>query len=452
MAFELRRTILVIHSEPDIGQMTAEGLEDDFIQVFSVPTVADGLAFLSRQTADVVLLALEAAVGDGREQVQDITQICGGAGIVLITGGHGFDRVYPLITAGATDFMAGDVTSDYLTWKIRQALRQQDLDRLAQAQARLHERGEREATLIGVDGGLADSQYLVDFASRNDVPVLITGEPGTGKQHTARTIHYLGRNRSAAFVTLDLVAQEMERLETDLFGWERGAVEGLFTAGRGLIELVEGGTLLLQEVGALPLDLQKRLVEVLDTGQMQRMGGGPHRLVDFRLVATSNLDLERLAAEGLFLEDLYQRLNVVRLHLPPLRDRRLDIPLLCAHFLRIMAPGYDLKLPETEIRYLTGYHWPGNIKELRNVLERSVILRKGTFLEPSQFLVGGGPRREPALDSTVMDDAMLPTLEEVEKRHIRFALKRLGGNQTRVAKALGISRSTLNRKIRQYGL
>lgn len=452
MAFELRKTILVIHSEPDFGQMTAEGLEDDFIQVFSVPTVADGLAFLTRQAADVVLMDLGAAVGDGREQIQDITQICGGAGIVLIAGDHGFDRVYPLIIAGATDFMPGVVTSDYLTWKIRQALRRQDLDRLSQAQSRLHDQGEREAALVGVDGGLADFQFLVDFASRNDVPVLITGEPGTGKRHTARTIHYLGRNRGAAFVTLDLVAQDMERLETDLFGWERGAIDGRFTAGRGLIELVEGGTLLLQEIGALPLDLQRRLVSVLDTGQLRRVGDGPNRLVDFRLVATSNLDLERLATEGLFQEELFQRLNVVRLHLPPLRERRLDIPLLCAYFLRTMAPGYDLKLPETEIRYLTEYHWPGNVKELRNVLERSVILRKGTFLEPSQFLVGGGPRREPALDSTVFDDAMLPTLEDVERRHIQFALKRLDGNQTRVARALGISRSTLNRKIRQYGL
>jgi transcriptional regulator with PAS, ATPase and Fis domain len=311
---------------------------------------------------------------------------------------------------------------------------------------------ESEGTvLVSGNGGFAEILKLIDVAASADAPVLITGETGTGKSVVAKSIHYQGLSHKKVFICINCAALPENLIEAELFGCEKGAFTGAVAARKGIFELAEGGTLFLDEIGAMPLHLQSKLLGVLEDKKIRRIGGESMKSIDVRIIAASNTNLENAIEQGNFREDLFYRLSVLRIHIPPLRDRREDIPELCGHFIRAMAHGRHVNLPDSELERLLAYEWPGNVRELRNVLERSFILHKGSKLKPSKFLNGGlKPSSTTAIPSPGGNGNS--SLEEVERRHIRYMLDTCSGNYTRTARALGISLSTLKRKVRRYGL
>ena len=254
----------------------------------------------------------------------------------------------------------------------------------------------------------------------------------------------------APFISINCAALPENLIEAELFGYEKGAFTSAVARKRGIFEMAEGGTLFLDEIGEMPLHLQTKLLSVIEDKQVRRLGGESTRPVNVRIIAATGVDLENCLGKT-FRKDLYYRLSVIRIHIPALRERRECIPILCDHLLRQLPGSREIKINDDELSKLKAYDWPGNVRELKNILERAVILQSGPEIRPSELIRETGVRRGPVPVASVSDDPIM-TLEEMEKNHIRRVLAGLSGNITRTAKALGISLSTLKRKIRNYGL
>ncbi|MGD8388876.1 MAG: sigma 54-interacting transcriptional regulator, partial [Desulfobacteraceae bacterium] len=257
--------------------------------------------------------------------------------------------------------------------------------------------------------------------------------------------------RRNEFISINCAAIPENLIEAELFGFEKGAFTGAVSAKKGLFEIAEGGTLFLDEIGTLPLSLQSKLLGVLDEKNLRRLGGKSVRPIQARIIAATNMDIEGAVKTGEFREDLYYRINVIRIHIPPLRERLEDIPDLCRFFVSRFTANHHVAIPDSEIARLMEYHWPGNVRELCNVVERSIILRQGPALRPCELL-----RRDSHNVSYAVhredDSKEILSLNELEKGHICHALDVFSGNHTQAAKALGISRSTLKRKIKSYDI
>jgi len=317
---------------------------------------------------------------------------------------------------------------------------------------------------------------LVSKVARSDSTVLLTGESGTGKELVARALHLQSRRASGPFVPVNVGALPESLIESELFGYARGAFTGATTDRPGLIEAAEGGTLFLDEIGDMPMPSQVRLLRTLEGNEVRRLGETTSRLVDVRVIAATHRDLQRMAAQGRFREDLYYRLNVVHIELPPLRERREDIGLLASYFLDRIArrEGRALRFSPAAAALLERYDYPGNVRELENAVEHAFAVAEGNVILPDDL---PGPVRAPRLLTQSRHDgnseasdarASAPaaaagaapeasprdgwTIAEVEKEHIQRVLERHRGNATAAAKQLGISRTTLWRKLRLYGL
>jgi transcriptional regulator with PAS, ATPase and Fis domain len=293
--------------------------------------------------------------------------------------------------------------------------------------------------------------------------VLLTGETGTGKNLIARAIHYQSPLRTAPFISINCAAIPEHLIEAELFGHEKGAFTGAVTAKKGIFELAEGGTLLLDELGEMPLHLQTKLLGVLDDKQVRRLGSESTRPVEVRVITSTNSDLEKSLGKT-FRHDLFYRISVIRISLPPLRERRADIPELCRYLLKKLNNGLDVEISDAELGRLQEYSWPGNVRELRNILERTLILHRGSELRPSELLdkgihsavVSAHNNHAVTIAATFQDlpsaDPTVVTLDEMEKEHIRRTLATFSGNITKTSKALGISITTLKRKKKIYQL
>jgi len=279
--------------------------------------------------------------------------------------------------------------------------------------------------------------------------VLITGETGTGKNVIARSIHYEGAKRAAPFISVNCAALPETLIEAELFGAERGAYTGAVTARKGTFEIADGGTLLLDEIGELPVALQAKLLGVLEDAQIKRIGAERPRPINVRVLAATNADPVTAIEAGAFRRDLFYRLSVIQIHVPPLRERPTDVPLLCHHFFSQLRPGRRVELADGELQRLMAYGWPGNVRELRNVCERCVIVQDGDILRPSALL--GAAATTVAAGPVARMTSAASTLSELEREHITRVVADHDFNQTRAAAVLGISLSTLRRKLREYG-
>ncbi len=279
--------------------------------------------------------------------------------------------------------------------------------------------------------------------------MLITGETGTGKTLVAKAIHYKGRALKAPFISINCASLPENLIEAELFGYEKGAFTGAVAARKGLFEMAEGGTLFLDEIGEMPIHLQAKLLSAIEEKNLRRLGSESVRPVNVRIIAATGINLEDFLGQT-FRKDLYYRLSVIRMHIPPLRERRADIPMLCKHLLKALADGHEVELSDAELANLSSYDWPGNVRELKNILERAYLLQRGSEFRPSELL--GQTTRKTALLALATEnadpDAPILPLDEVEMRHIQFVLGRCSGNYTQTAKALGISLSTLKRKLK----
>jgi DNA-binding NtrC family response regulator len=307
--------------------------------------------------------------------------------------------------------------------------------------------------MIGESPAMKELRQTIDKVAASDATVLITGDSGTGKELVARALHFAGRRASRPFVPVNCGALVGTLLDSELFGHVRGAFTGADTAKRGLFLAADGGTLFLDEIGELPLDLEPKLLRALQDGEIRPIGGTNSIRVDARVIAATNRALDEAIKAGTFREDLFYRLAVITIEVPPLRNRPGDIPLLAHHFAEqaaLRAERGRLELTDAAIAYLTAQPWPGNVRELENSIERAVILATGDVLDVDD--VTQGRPAEPAPGLTTFAGDHVPTLDELERTHILRVLELCENQKTKAASMLGINRTTLWKKLRQYGI
>ena len=446
-----KRTLLIIDDDRNLCNSVSSFLSNPVTEVLVANTGAEGLNICSRRKVDVVFLDQRLPDTKGIDLCTSILASNDRPKIIFITAYPDIQYAVNAIKLGAHDYLSKPFEIEELKLALDQALRVLDLERVEQVQRYKYNIKNKETVLIGGNQGLREVQSLVDLAAVNDSSVLITGETGTGKSLVAKSIHYRGHVKNAAFISHNCAALPENLIEAELFGYEKGAFTGASADKKGIFEMAEGGTLFLDEIAELPSHLQSKLLGVLDDKKIKKLGGQSVKSVNARIIAATNSDIDKAIIKKRFREDLYYRLSVIRIHIPPLRERPEDIPELCRHFVRKFRPAHEIRLPNDEIARLAEYHWPGNVRELRNIIERAIILRKNFNIDPSRLL------REPAVAATSytpssLDGERLVTLKELEKNYIKYALKKDSGNHTRMARDLGISRSTLIRKLKTYRL
>jgi DNA-binding NtrC family response regulator len=309
--------------------------------------------------------------------------------------------------------------------------------------------------IIGNDPSMKQLAELIDRVAPSSAAVAVFGESGTGKELVARAVHDGSTRSSAAFIPVNCAAISKELIESELFGHEKGAFTGAATARKGAFEEADGGTIFLDEIGELPLDLQAKLLRALESGEIKRVGASRPITVDVRIVAATNRDLLAASREGKFREDLYYRLCVIPLHLPPLRSRRADIVPIAEHFLRAFAPrGQAVKMTDAAAEALAGHAWPGNVRELRNVMHRALLLRKGSHIDAGDLAFDSRVDKATGLDLAEFQPGLTleQMLQRAERQFVEAALKRFNNNRERVAKELGVARSTLFKRLKDWGL
>lgn len=446
---KLKRTILIVDDDRTFCESVTDFLASADLEVLSARTGAECLDVCTRLKVDVVLLDQKLPDREGHELCPPILRCNEQTKIIFTTAYPSFDNAVKAVRAGAYDYLSKPFELQELEIAVKRVLRVLDLERLEQFQNFRNDRETEETVLIGGHRGLGEIRKMVELASCADAPVLITGETGSGKNVVARSIHFWGPMRKSPFISVNCSAIPENLIEAELFGCAKGAYTGAVSDKKGIFEMADGGTLFLDEIGEMPMHLQSKLLGVLEDKQIKRLGEDSIRRVDVRVIAATSLDLEDAITRNKFRKDLYYRLSVIKMHIPPLRERRGDIPELCAFLMRQIGRGRRVELPELELQRLMKYDWPGNVRELRNILERAVILQKGPDVRPSCLLADVREVPEPVKETEGRASA---TLDGVEEAHIKNVLQLNSGNFARTARALGISLTTLKRKLRKYRL
>lgn len=444
--------ILIIEDDTTIRVTLRDVLQRQGYQVDLAEDGAGGLEYFRKRAYGLTLLDLHLPDMHGIEVLKAIRESDQEAMVVVMTAFPEVRTAVDCVKAGAYDYLNKPFELDDVKEIIRRALETRSL-RLEVELLRM--RAEPPATLEGMIGSSPAFKSLVEvtrrIAAATRVPVLIRGESGTGKERVAQAIHNLSPRAGGPWVTLNCSALTEGLLESEMFGHEKGAFTDAKTAKRGLLELADGGTLFLDEIGDLSLTLQPKLLRALETQTFRRVGGQKELQVDVRFVSATNRDLAGMVKAGTFREDLYYRLNVGSIEMPPLRARAGDILPLARYFIDEAAKMMNMPHPELDRQccdLIGQYAWPGNIRELRNVMERAVILCGGEKIALAHLPKEIGRKQGDAGLAT--DDETL-SLAEVEKRHIRRVMNASHGNKTQAAKSLGITRLTLRTKITEYG-
>ena len=441
---------MVIDDDRLFCDAVRKALEDLEVHVLTAHTGTEGLRLCAGAPADVVLLDQKLPDANGIDFCGPILDCHDSAKIIFITAYPSFENAVQAIKVGAHDYLSKPFEMGELRLAVKKALRCLDLERLEQVQRYQRKLECQRIALIGTNGGLQEVRRLVDLAAANRAPVLITGETGTGKTLVAKAIHYSANPADRSFIAVNCAAIPESLMEAELFGHEKGAFTGAVASTKGLFEMAADGTLFLDEIGEIPLHLQSKLLGVLDDGKIRRLGGQTLKPVDVRIIAATNVDMAAAVSQRRFREDLYYRLSVVHIHVPPLREHLEDLPDLCRFFIGQICGDRDILLSQEQIAAMQAYAWPGNVRELRNIIERAILVRSGPQIEPSRLLGQTiTPRTANPFQPTL---TAIQPLHVVEQNCIRQALGHFNQNHTHTARALGISRSTLIRKIKQYGL
>jgi two-component system NtrC family response regulator len=448
--------ILVVDDEKNYRTVLAQLLEDAGHRVSTADNPFAALELLAREAVALILSDLKMPRMDGLAFLEEVRREVGEIPFVVLTAFATVETALAAMKAGAFDYLMKPFKNDEILLVVEKALGHARLQTENQALRRQLERSS-ERELLGESRAI---RKLLDDIARvapARVSVLITGESGTGKELVARTLHRSSPRRQGPLVTINCAALTESLLESELFGHERGAFTGAQERKRGLLEVADGGTLLLDEIGEFPLLLQPRLLRVLQERKFRRVGGTAEIESDVRIVAATNRDLPAMIAAGAFREDLYYRLNVVNLEAPPLRRRSEDIPLLARHFLQRFGSELGRRIsaiaPEV-IEILQAHAWPGNVRELRNIIERGALFCTGDILLP-EHLPESLPRRTPSPENAVVPKLGRPLpelLDEIEAGLIHKALLQARGIQAQAAELLGISRSNLQYKLKKYGV
>jgi DNA-binding NtrC family response regulator len=448
----MRARILLVEDEVNMARTLAKNLER---AGFHVEHAAHGRAALTRlgeARFDIVLTDLKMPVMDGMDLLRTMHERRLSASVIVLTGFGTIESAVEAMKLGAADYLIKDARPQEILLTIDRVLK---LDALQRENARLREevgklRGFGE--LIGDSPPMQAIYRMIDAVGENKSTVLVSGESGTGKELVARTIHERGPLASHPFVAINCAGLSETLLDSQLFGHRRGAFTGAVSDHDGVFRAAEGGTLFLDEVSEIPLSLQPKFLRALQEREVTPLGASLPIPVDVRLIAATNRDLGAEVRAGRFRTDLFYRLNVVHIELPPLRARPDDIPLLVDHFIQHFSRQYRVapkRLTADVSGRLHAYAWPGNVRELQNAIERAFALSVSDTitLEDLPSSLAEGPRHEAPADL-----ADLPTLGEAERRLIAAALRRSGGNKNEAARILGIDRQRLYRKIEKYGV
>lgn len=446
----VKSLILVVDDEPGIRSALRTFLEASGYEVTLAESAAEAKAALKQQPADVVLVDQQLPDSSGIELlpvIKDLSPLCS---VIMLTGYGTIELAVRAIKQGADQFLVKPVDL-----KVLQAMIEQQLEgrraRISQIVGRSRKKKEPVDPFAGHSPAIRKLAEDVRRLQHSDSPVLIEGATGTGKGVLARWLHQHGPRSREPFVDLNCAGLARELLETELFGHEKGAFTGAVGPKLGLMEVAHRGTLFLDEIGDLEINVQPKLLTALEEKRFRRLGDVRDRHSDFRLIAATHHDLSELSHQGRFRLDLYFRLSTIPMRMPSLRERPEDVPLLAASFLREFAEqrGGELHLSKPALAVLRNYPWPGNIRELRNVLERAALLAEEAEIQPEHLRLlasaSGPPSVAPA-------DTFEGTLEDVEKRAIENALLREDGHVGRAATRLGLPRSTLYKRISHFGL
>jgi two-component system response regulator HydG len=435
--------LLIVDDERIVRDSLGKWFHEEGYEIGTAESASEALTRLAERRWDLALVDIKMPGTDGIELLSRVREIDPELVVIMITGYASVETAVQALKLGAYDYITKPFDPDDIAHTVRKALEHRRAERenirLRETVAEVAAPGE----LVGQSSAMKRVFEAIATVAPTDATVLITGESGTGKELVARAIHSASPRRFHPMVVIHCGALTETLLESELFGHEKGAFTGAQYRKKGKFEIAEGGTVFLDEIGDITLKTQTDLLRVLQEREVTRVGGNQTIPVDFRTIAATNKDLEKLIEEGRFRPDLFYRLNVFRIEIPPLRGRRDDIPLLVEHFVRKLSLAMNKRITRVApaaMTLLQQHDWPGNVRELENAVERAMVVAREPELREEDFALE--LRAAPATGRT---------LEEVERAHILRVLEECGGNQTRAAEALDIDRVTLYNKLKKYG-
>jgi len=439
--------ILVVDDEEPFRRLLNKELSRKGYAVEVAHDGGEALRLLRDRSFDIILLDVVMPGVDGISLMKNLKEDPGLPAIIVLTGKATVETAVEAMKNGAYDYITKPYKLDELAIVIDRAY---EFSRLSVKSKLLEQELIRKETpfeFIGKSKQLREILAMIQKVAPTDSPIFIQGESGTGKELVANTVWHYSTRKNAPFIALNCATLSENLIESEIFGHEKGAFTSAYQAKHGLVEVADKGTLFLDEIGEMPIGLQAKLLRFLDSGEFRRVGGNRALRVDVRMIAATNKDLSGLIKAGQFREDLYYRLNVINVTLPPLRERKDDIVELARHFLGKYAKKLSKSVGEftsEALELLTGYNWPGNVRELENVIERAVILSESGRVGAEDLSISSY--------AAIADMSINPSLEEMEKNYILRVLKESGNNQSKASQLLGIDRKTLYLKLKKYGI
>jgi len=453
---DLRIRLLIVDDEQSIRRLCVTVGEALGFVCLEAASGESALAVLEEQPAHMILTDMVMPQMSGLEFLEKVKKMLPRSEIAVMTGHGSIETAVQAMKLGAYDYISKPFSP---LEELRLFLRRMaEKVRLVEENQFLRDRMDTETQLHGIVGSSAKIQDVLRMVSRlkdTRTPVLITGESGTGKELVARAIHFRGAFANRPFVAVDCGSLVPTLIESELFGYEKGAFTGALKSRTGLFQSADGGTIFLDEIGELPLEMQAKLLRALQEKEVRPVGSNQPVKVDVRVIAATNRDLEKEYRSGTFRKDLYFRLNVVTLHVPPLRERRSDIPMLAHWFLDRCAPGRSVQVTNAAMKSLLQYDWPGNVRELENCVERALALGNQQIIDVDdlpQAIASTSPASENSVTSQSAQAYSTTDLEDIERTTIERVFQQVKGDKALAGKMLGISRATLYRKLKRYNI
>ncbi|OUD13117.1 sigma-54-dependent transcriptional regulator [Thioflexithrix psekupsensis] len=443
--------ILVIEDDPLLSQMLCDSLQQMGYSAHRTHTLKDAHLYLNQAEPSLILLDAYLPDGEGMQALPNLRDVCP---VIMMTAYGSVRSAVTAMQAGAAEYLLKPMNVDELEVVVQRVLQNRTLEQDYQFYKKQCKRQNRHNKLtVGNSKALQHVQQLIQAVAPTDVSVLIQGESGTGKELAAMEVHKNSTRRDRNFVALDCCTLQEKLFESELFGHERGAFTGADRQKKGLIENAEGGTLFLDEIGEIDATIQAKLLRVLETGQFRRLGGTKDLVADVRIVAATNRDLEQMARSGQFRSDLYYRLSAFVVTLPPLRERREDIASLVQHFIHnhSFSRRIDKQFSKVALQQLVEYDWPGNIRELRNIVERAIILSGEQQIITPQHLSFCANFLQNNTRSTVqLNFEEEPSLSDIERDYFQLLMKKYSGHRSKIAAIMGVSERHIYRLIKKY--
>ena len=447
----MKKRILVVEDEEKLRRVIELQLISAGFDVDKAATAEEGLKLVDR--AAMVLTDLKLPGMDGQEFLAQVRRQNTQVPVVMMTAYGSVETAVEAMKAGATDFLLKPFSLDHLMTVVNKALEVRGLrDENRKLKEELGRRYEFD-NIIGRSESMQEIFAAIERVGPTRATVLLTGESGVGKDLIARAIHFHSPRKDRPLVKINCTAIPENLMESELFGYEKGAFTGAQGTKPGKFEQADTGTVFLDEIGDVPAAIQVKLLRILQEREFERLGSNVTRHIDVRVIAATNQDLRAALEQHTFREDLYYRLNVVPLNIPPLRERKVDIPSLANHFVHKLAPETGCRvdaITEAGMEKLVAYHWPGNVRELENVIERSLVMATGTELDAGDIKLENAPRPRAQGESHFLPEGM--SLDQYEQDIIKEALRRADGNKSQAARLLGLTRNALRYRLTQMGM